>query len=701
MAEPRVVLAGNPNSGKTSLFNRLTGLSLKVGNYPGVTVDRHEGRLALGSRSVRLEDLPGTYSLSSQSAEEEIAICALTGRPPFQPPAAVVLVLDGTQLGRSLYLALQVLELGLPTLLAVNMNDELERAGKRVDLEALAALLGAPAVSIVARTGAGLDDLRTELARMLDRPVAPPLPSCCAEPELEEELQAIEAALPAEAHGGSARRAAALARWALLSVDADDELREVSGPVREAVLAQRARAERRGLDPDLLLVAPRYAWIDAHLPELLVEVRPGAAAWSERADRVLLHPLLGLPLFLVVMGALFQSLFAWSDPLIGAVETAFGALSSWVQATFEPSLLRDLVTEGLIAGVGSVVVFLPQILLLFLFLGILEASGYMARVAWLMDRLMRSMGLTGRAFVPMLSGFACAIPAIMATRTMERRRDRLKTMMVVPLMTCSARLPVYTLIIGALFPTQIWLGLSAGSVLMVAMYLFGTVVALVAAAVLSRTLLTGPSVPLVFELPPYRVPQPGPVLRGAWSKGVAFLREAGSVIFVATVALWALLSFPQIEPGEGLSEQEQHAAQLEASFAGDLGKALEPALEPLGFDWRIGVGLIGAFAAREVFVSTLGLVYGVGGEVDEESVSLRERVRAARRADGTRVFTPLVGLSLLVFFALACQCLSTLAVVKRETNGWRWPLFLFAYMTALAWVASFVVFQGGQALGLS
>ena len=309
------------------------------------------------------------------------------------------------------------------------------------------------------------------------------------------------------------------------------------------------------------------------------------------------------------------------------------------------------------------------------------------------------MGLTGRAFVPMLSGFACAIPAIMATRTMERRRDRLKTMMVVPLMTCSARLPVYTLIIGALFPTEVWLGLSAGSLLMVAMYLFGTLVALAAAAVLSRTILQGPSVPLVFELPPYRMPQVGPVLRGAWNKGLAFLREAGTVIFVATIALWALLSFPRVDEQPGQSEEQLHAAQLEESLAGDLGKGLEPLLEPLGFDWKIGVGLIGAFAAREVFVSTLGLVYGVGGDVDEESTSLRERIRAAARPDGSRVFTPLVGLSLLVFFALACQCLSTLAVVKRETNGWRWPVFLLAYMTALAWGASFVVYQGGRLLG--
>ena len=698
MAEPCVVLVGNPNSGKTTLFNRLTGLALKVGNYPGVTVDRHQGRAALPSRVVLLEDLPGTYSLSSRSAEEEIAIRALTGQGAHELPAAAVVVVDGTQLGRSLALVLEVLALGLPTVLAVNMADELARSGKRLDVERLGTLLGLEAVSIVARTGRGVTELCAAVERTLASGRIPPIPEAAAVSALDPELTAIEAALPDAVRGADPRRARALARWALLSIDDEDEL-EVPEPLRRVVDEQRANATARGLDPDLELVRPRFAWIDTHLPGLLVEASEERTPWSVRADRVLLHPLLGLPLFLLVMAALFQSLFAWSDPLIGAIEEVFGALSGWVQASFEPSILRDLVTEGLIAGVGSVVVFLPQILLLFLFLGVLEATGYMARVAWLMDRLMRSMGLTGRAFVPMLSGFACAIPAIMATRTMERRRDRLKTMMVVPLMTCSARLPVYTLIIGALFPTEVWLGLSAGSLLMVAMYLFGTLVALAAAAVLSRTILQGPSVPLVFELPPYRMPQVGPVLRGAWNKGLAFLREAGTVIFVATIALWALLSFPRVDEEPGRSEEQLHAAQLEESLAGDLGKGLEPLLEPLGFDWKIGVGLIGAFAAREVFVSTLGLVYGVGGDVDEESTSLRERIRAATRPDGAPVFTPLVGLSLLVFFALACQCLSTLAVVKRETNGWRWPVFLLAYMTVLAWGASFVVYQGGRLLG--
>jgi ferrous iron transport protein B len=386
-----------------------------------------------------------------------------------------------------------------------------------------------------------------------------------------------------------------------------------------------------------------------------------------------------------------------------------------------------------IAGVGTVLAFLPQILLLFLFLSIMEDSGYMARAAFLMDRIMKAIGLTGRAFVPMISGYACAIPAIMATRTMERRRDRMLTMMVVPIMTCSARLPVYTLIIGSLFPAPrepgglLWHVFSVQALLMVAMYLFSTVLALAAAAVLGRTLFRGRNVPLVLELPPYRLPTPRTVLRMMWERGKLFVTEAGRIILVCSIVLWLLLSFPRGDvttgsvpvsggpPGvtsplkdsataggaaeESVSpEAAAEASRLANSFGGRLGRFLEPAIRPLGFDWKIGVGLIGAFAAREVFVSTMGVVYGVGHS-DENSVPLRDRLQRERWPDGRRVYTPLVGLSLMVFFALAAQCMSTLAVVRRETASWGWPIFLFTYMTALAWLFSFAVYQGGVALG--
>ncbi len=704
-ATNRIVVAGNPNAGKTSVFNLLTGLNLKVGNYPGVTVDRHSGSLILCDETVDIEDLPGTYSLSARSAEEEIAMRALAGHPPYKQPDLVLLVIDGTQLARNLYLVLQVLELGIPCVCSLNMIDQVEKAGQNIDIEALSTALGVPVVPTAARTGQGLDQLKSAISSAIKErpvpPVPPALPS--SDSSMGESLKRIGAGIPFEWHHGDLRRQAALARWALLSIDPTDELTDLPDSLRATVTQERNALQEAGEDPDLLLIGPRYAWIDEHVRDFLSD-NPDTTpkeSGSERLDRILLHPLLGLPLFLIVMAALFQSLFAWADPMIGSIEGLFGHFARFVQSHMSESFLREFITEGLIAGVGAVVAFLPQILLLFLFLGILESSGYMARVAWLMDRLMRSMGLTGRAFVPMLSGYACAIPAIMATRTMERRRDRLKTMMVVPLMTCSARLPVYTLIIATLFPTESWFGFSTASFLMVGMYLFGTAIALLAAAVLSKTVLQGPAVPLVLELPSYRRPEPMRILHEAWLKGRAFLSEAGTIILVSTIILWLTLSFPQRNAQVDESPAEAHAIQLEASYAGQIGRAIEPTLAPLGFDWRIGVGLIGAFAAREVFVSTLGIVHGVGDSVDEESSLLRDRLRAAQRPDGTPLYTPLVGLSLLVFFALACQCLSTLAVVRRETASWRWPTFLLAYMTVLSWVASAVVYQGGLLLGFS
>ncbi len=402
----------------------------------------------------------------------------------------------------------------------------------------------------------------------------------------------------------------------------------------------------------------------------------------------------------------FQALFSWADPAIGLVESGVAGLQSLAVDVLPESILTDLLTEGVIGGVGNVIVFLPQILLLFLFIGILEDSGYMARVAYLMDRIMRALGLHGRAFVPMLSGFACAVPAILATRTMERRRDRLLTMMVIPLMTCSARLPVYTLIIAALFPPSALFGwLPVQGLLMVALYLFAVLITLIAAAVLGRTLIRGKKIPLILELPPYRMPNLRDVLRLMWERSTVFLKEAGTVILVCTIVLWALLSFPRAsepapspEPAVAASAEAPAPSALEQSYGGRLGRALEPALEPLGFDWKIGVGIIGAFAAREVFVSTMALVYGVGELDEEDPAPLRERIRAEAR-DGKPAYTPLVGLSLMVFFALACQCMSTLAVVKRETQSWRWPAFMFAYMTALAYLASLLVYQGGKLLG--
>jgi ferrous iron transport protein B len=720
MRPPLVALAGNPNTGKTALFNRLTGGRGRVGNYPGVTVERLEGewRLGGGGARARLLDVPGTYSLNARSEEERIALKSLTGLGSGQAPDLVLCVLDATQLHRNLYLAVQLLELEVPLVIAVNLADVLEAQGRALDTDAMSAALGVPVVAVSARTGAGIERLTEAVRQTL---ATPPEPAPWVwEPHdgpVGADLDAVVEALPADWRSGPPRRAEAVALWSLLSIDSADELRGIPDSLRAHVADRHAAAASSGRSIDEEVVAGRYGWIETHLERFLPPATDRGPSPTRRIDGLLLHPFLGFPLFVGLMAVLFQSLFTWSDPMIGAIEQAFGWLGARVADWMPDGMLESLVVDGLIAGVGGVLVFLPQILLLFLFIAVMEDTGYMARVAFLMDRIMRSVGLHGRAFVPMLSGFACAIPAVMATRTIERERDRVLTMLVVPLMTCSARLPVYTLMIAALFPAGDTAGWSRG-LAMTGMYLLSTVTALVAAAVIGRTVLKGARPPLVIEMPPYRLPQVASVLRTMYERSAVFVREAGTVILVCTLALWALLSFPaepRLEPelaaavsaaevsaesGERAAlETQVRAEQLRQSYAGRLGHLIEPALEPLGFDWQIGVGLIGAFAAREVFVSTMAVVYGLGEEADEHNLGLRERLREERRPDGRRLFTPLTSLSLMVFFAFAAQCMSTLAAVHRETRGWRWPLFLFGYMTALAWGSSFLVYQGGRLLG--
>jgi ferrous iron transport protein B len=719
-----VALAGNPNTGKSTLFNRLTGGRARVGNYPGVTVEREAGTLRLPrAGEVTLLDVPGTYSLSARSAEEQIAIAAIAGLAPLERPEAVLLVADATQLTRNLYLALQVIECGLPLVVALNMTDMLAERGLEIDVAALERALGVPVVPIRAVDGHNLPALLEALDGVLAgrrdaRPGARWLPESEA---LRADVRAVAQHLPEAWTGGRAEGRDALALWSLLSLDGEDEIHDAPAELRAAVDARRGEAARAGREIESEIIAGRYAWIDAHSASFLRGPAAPRPTRTDRIDRLLLHPALGFALFLAVMGLVFQSLFAWSDPAIGWIESLFGWLAEGAAALLPAGVLSDLVTQGLIQGVGSVLVFLPQIALLFLFIGIMEDTGYMARVAYLMDRLMKAIGLHGRAFVPMMSGFACAVPAILATRTMERKRDRLLTMMVVPLMTCSARLPVYALVIGALFPPSDVLGfLPVQGLLMVGMYLFSTLMALAVAAVLGRTVLKGPRVPLLMEMPPYRMPRPRDVLLLVFRRSSIFVREAGTVILACTIGMWLLLSFPRsaaveaefdgrraaleaeaapdLEQRVDELERERSGALLRQTWGARLGHALEPALEPLGFDWKIGIGLVGAFAAREVFVSTMGLVYGLGGDVDEGSVGLRERIRAATHADGRPVYSPLVGLSLMVFFALACQCMSTLAVVRRETRSWAWPTFLFTYTLILAWLASFAVYQGGLLL---
>ncbi len=716
VATPEVLIAGNPNCGKSTLFNALSGGSARVGNYPGVTVDRTTASVRLGSRQVELVDVPGMYSLTANSPEEQLAVDALVARET----EAVVCVVDATTLQRGLYLALQLRESGVPVVVALNMMDAAERVGLSIDTDLLSEALGAPVVPVVATKRQGLDTLLKAVEGQLEQPssvATPAMPYPAAlESDLAELLPLIERWQP----DSSPQQIRALALWSVLSLG-EDSLHGVPDSLRSAVQKLRSNAMARGRNLDLEIIATRYAWLEDQVRRVSSSPDPKPSA-SDRIDDVLTHPVSGLLVFAVVMFLIFEALFAWAEPAIAFIEDVTAALQGQVTAMLPDGVLRDLIVDGVIAGVGNVIVFAPQILMLFLFIGFLEDSGYLARVAFVIDRVMKGIGLHGKAFVPLLSGFACAIPAVMATRTIERRRDRLVTMLALPLMSCSARLPVYILVVGTVFAGATLGWFSAGAVVLLSMYTLSVVVTLAAAAIIRRTILPGPVPTFMLEMPPYRWPSAQILWINAWRRLRIFLVDAGTIILAMTVVLWALLSFPKSEEIAIRYDQEraivaqtdlppdqferaiaalnarEASEQLEQSAAGRVGHALEPVLRPLGFDWQIGVGIIGAFAAREVFISTLGVVFGIG-ETDEENQPLRQALKQARHADGTPVMTPLSGVSLMVFFLLACQCMSTIAVVRRESGSWRWPVFLFVYMTVLAYVGSLLVYQGGRLLG--
>ena len=734
-----VVLTGNPNCGKTTLFNALTGLRGRVGNYAGVTVERKEGSLtgADARFPVTILDLPGTYSLSPQSPDEQIARDILFQRVADVPaPDLVVVVVDASNLQRNLYFATQVIELGHPTLLTLNMVDVARDQGHDIDTDALSKALGVPVIPMVASQGEGLEPLRHFIRSQASSPgtrhVIPrefnELPEAFG-----REAQAIETAL--ERHFPHRSRLAAAEALLLLSderalptdkTNTDGNTNGNTANTRypsaliEQVLSARRRLEAAGVDWRSTAIEARYARLFAIEQHVTRETPPPDELLSDRIDRVVTHRVWGPLIFVTVMALMFQSIFWLAQYPMDGIEAAVDALAQWVGSSMPPGDLNDLITRGAIAGVGSVVIFLPQICLLFLFIGLLEDTGYMSRAAFLMDRLMSRVGLHGKSFIPMLSSFACAIPGIMATRTIETRQDRLATILVAPLMSCSARLPVYTVLIAACIPQRNgWPGLT-----LLMMYLLGIAGALGMAWIFKKTLLRGEPPMLILELPPYKRPMLGAVLRQMWDRSKLFLKRAGTVILGINILLWFLATYPRSSelqqqfdqrhaqwkqaasnpPTSAESEtlkrldQEEAGEKLRQSFAGRLGRAIEPALKPLGFDWKIGIGIVTSFAAREVFVSTLSVVYNVGGD-SENTASLAEVMKSERRDDGRKTYTPLTGLTLMVFYVFAMQCVSTVAVVRRETNSWKWPLFQTVYMTSLAWILAFLTYQVGTRLG--
>jgi ferrous iron transport protein B len=699
----RVALIGNPNTGKSTLFNALTGMRQRVGNYSGVTVERVEGRYrAESGREVLVLDLPGTYSLSAASPDEEIALSVLLGRAEgVDAPDVVVVVVDAQNLERNLFLASQVLELGLPTVIALNQVDAAEAAGLAIDAVELTIQLGAPVVATVATKGRGLDVLRRAIDRApeLDRPQR----IFSLPPELETALAPVEERLRA---GGFSPSASAMEALRLLAVtETEGHLRGVAG-LHEAVDAARASLESEGFQPRALEAEMRYGWIAEVVDSVVHRIGGGGKTITDRIDSVVLHRVWGPLIFVALMAIVFQSIFTWAAPLMDWTQALLDATGAWVGGQLPPGDLRSMIVDGVFAGVGAVLVFLPQIVILFHFIGFLEDTGYMARAAFIMDRFMRGVGLHGRSFIPMLSGYACAVPGVMATRTIENPKDRLATIMVLPLMSCSARIPVYTLLIGTFIPAVTVAGIfNLQGLTLLTMYLLGTVTALGMAAIFKKTLLKGPSRPMIMELPPYRVPNARSLTLSVSHRAGLFLRKAGTIILSVTILLWALVHYPKATIAPGTSPDVAQETQLEHSFLGHAGKAVEPVFRPLGYDWKIGVSILSSFSAREVFVSTMGTIYGAGESGDGVG-ALTAKLRAERNpVTGAPAYTPLIALGLMVFYVYAMMCMSTNAVVVRETGGgWKgvkWAAFQFAWMFVLAYVAAFLVYRGGLLLGFA
>ena len=692
---PVYALVGNPNCGKSTLFNALTGLKQKVGNYPGVTVEKKTGTTySQHGRPITVLDLPGTYSLAARSPDEAIVRDVLFGRrADMAQPDRIICIVDTTNLERNLYLVHQVLDLGRPVILVLNMMDLATNAGLDLRVARLEHELGIPVIPCEAVNSKGVLELRLAMSRA-DLPLPRhrwdiPAPIAPAVAELQASLVENDGKQPLIA------RAEAL----LLLTDQNPVRVAGSMPLSErtsAILAGwKKRWEGEGIDWSGTLVKSRYDAITRLCAEVVQHAASTGPGASDRIDSVVVHPLWGWLVLGAIMTVLFLSIFTLAEYPMNWIDAQVATLGAWVKGVMPPGDLRDFITDGAIAGVGGVVVFLPQILILFFFLGLLESTGYMARAAFIMDRLMSRVGLNGKSFIPLLSSYACAIPGIMATRTIEDTKDRLVTILVAPLMSCSARLPVYLLMIAALLPgDRVSVGAKVG--LMVLMYALGTFGAFGFAWLFKKFLLKGEPPLMIMELPPYRLPRMKDVLFHMIERAGLFLRRAGTIILGISIVLWFLTAYPR-HPGSATPQE-----QIAHSFAGTAGRVLEPVIKPLGFDWRIGIGLVTSFAAREVFVSSMAVVFSVDhfeGGKHADITPLRTALKTAIWPDGRPLFTPLVCLTLMIYYVFAMQCMSTVVVVKRETNSWRWPLFQTAYMTGTAWLVCFVVFQAGRALG--
>ncbi|MEZ6064465.1 MAG: ferrous iron transport protein B [Planctomycetaceae bacterium] len=736
----KVAVIGNPNTGKSTLFNALAGLHAHVGNYPGVTVEKKIGHLQWGDRRVELIDLPGTYSLCPRSYDEVVAVNVLLGRQSDVGPLdAVICIADASNLERHLFLLGQILDIGVPTVLVLNMWDTARAHGLAIDVDELSRRIKVPVVTTEAHRRKGIDGIQGAVEQVIATTV--PQPPRLFPQAFYDECAALEQQLAQ--HG--ARDIPWFLRERMLldevGVIERQAVEEVDPQVAFWLAGARRRLTEAGIRLPLMEAEARYRWAREQLHGVVEAPAEPVASWTDRLDRLLTHRACGLLIFAGLMFVVFQAIYTWAGPLMDLCEAGQELLSGTVASVVPPGPLRSLLVDGVIAGVGGVLVFLPQIMLLFLFIALLEDCGYMARGAYMMDRVMATFGLSGKSFLPLMSSFACAIPGIMATRVIENYRDRMVTILVAPLMSCSARLPVYLLLIAAFIPATGYIGgwVSLQGLVLFAMSSIGLLVAIPVAWLLKRYMFPGAPAAFVMELPEYKVPSFRLVTYRVYERGLAFVSRAGTLIFATTLLVWAAGYFPgdhtrhhelearieQLEaalPAPATSETDEggtvdveaheppelaqlreelnleSATLIRESFLGKAGHFIEPVVKPLGWDWRIGVGALASFPAREVIISTLGTIYSLGGDVDEESTSLRDTLKRATWPDGRPIYSIPVALSLMVFFALCAQCAATLMVMRRETNSWRWPLFSFTYMTALAYIGALLTYQIGSRL---
>ena len=697
MKKKTIALLGNPNVGKTSLFNRITKLNQKVGNYPGITVEKRQGTIKANNTEYAIIDLPGTYTLYPNSLDEEVVLNTLVNKNGEEYPDLVVVVSEPSTINRGVIIYQQVREIGLPAIFVINMEDEIADKGLNIDYAKLEGYLKTKVFTTNARTGKGID----QLINNFDIQVGPYFGSLTLPSNYTDALNDAKKLFPLDTE---------YTTWLHLALDNQSFL-----PIEKCKQLQDIRAKHHISTQQLQKEESilRRDYVQNELASIVTKSLNKKLSLTEKIDRILLHPILGYIIFFGILFLIFQAIYAWSGPLMDGVDGLFSSMGEYVANNFPEGPLNDLLVNGIIAGIGGIVIFLPQIIILFLFIALMEETGYMSRVVFLMDRWLKPFGLNGKSVIPLMSGAACAIPAVMSARNIENPKERLLTMLVTPFMTCSARLPIYIVIIGLVIPETEFLGFNLQGITLFGMYLLGIIGALLSSLVLNKIIKSVRNSYLIFELPTYKKPDIKNVLNTVWEKSLGFLFGAGKIILAISIILWVLGNFG---PNDRFSEPEKYIAQekphlsedeiqlevsaykTEYSYLGYLGRGIEPAIKPLGYDWKIGIGLLASFAAREVFVGTVAVVYSLGEDIDIEDdaqkATLFERMKSeVNRNTGLPTYNFATGISLLLFYAFAMQCMATIGVVRKETGSWKWTIIQAGFMTGLAYVAALIAYQ--------